>query len=73
MREDVSGTIAWLAERDIADESVRAVSWDLMQPQPITLGGVIDQFRWSLGTANRKRSRMGSARVRWLRLLLGSS
>ena len=53
--EDVSATIAWLAERDIADESVRAVSWDLMQPQPITLGGVIDQFRWSLGTANHWR------------------
>ncbi len=49
--EDISATIAWLAGRDVADQSVRAVTWDLMQPQPVTLGGVIDQFRWSFGTA----------------------
>ncbi|MFB9266210.1 SDR family oxidoreductase [Bradyrhizobium erythrophlei] len=49
--EDISATIAWLAGRDVADESVHAVTWDLMQPQPVTLGGVIGQFRWSFGTA----------------------
>ena len=53
--EDIAATIAWLAGRDIADESVRAVTWDLMQPQPISLGGVIDQFRWSFGTAKQLR------------------
>ena len=31
------------------------MTWDLMQPQPITLGGVIDQFRWSFGTAGLPR------------------
>ncbi|VIO65496.1 hypothetical protein CI1B_05980 [Bradyrhizobium ivorense] len=53
--EDISATIAWLATRDIADASVRAVSWDLMQPQPISLGGVIAQFRWSFGTSKHFR------------------
>jgi len=52
---DIAATIAWLAERDITDERVRAVTWDLMQPQPISLGGVIAQFRWSLGTAKQWR------------------
>ncbi|MGF6312363.1 uncharacterized protein YbjT (DUF2867 family) [Bradyrhizobium sp. i1.8.4] len=49
--EDVAATIAWLATRDVADQAVRSVTWDLMQPQPISLGGVIAQFRWSFGTA----------------------
>jgi len=31
------------------------VTWDLMQPRTITLGGVIDQFRLALGTASRPR------------------
>lgn len=53
--EDVAATIAWLATHDIADETVRAVTWDLMQTQPISLGGVIDQFRWSFGTARQMR------------------
>src|SRR5262249_24075794 len=38
--EDIAATIAWLADRDIGDEAVEAVSWDLMQPQDISLGGV---------------------------------
>ncbi|MBR1141900.1 SDR family oxidoreductase [Bradyrhizobium sp. AUGA SZCCT0431] len=53
--EDVSATIAWLATRDIGDPAANAVTWDLMQPQPITLGNVIDQFRWSLGTSHMPR------------------
>ncbi|VIO66845.1 SDR family oxidoreductase [Bradyrhizobium ivorense] len=53
--EDIAATIAWLAARDIADDSVRAVSWDLMQPQPISLGGVIAQFRRSFGTSKHLR------------------
>ncbi len=54
--EDIAATVAWLAARDDAE----SVSWDLMQPQPISLGGVIDQFRFAFGTAE------------WLRLTLPS-
>jgi len=46
--EDIAETIAWLAVRDAADAS--AVTWDLMQPQPITLGGLIGHFRHAFGT-----------------------
>ena len=53
--EDIAATIAWLAARDIGDPAANAVTWDLMQPQPITLGNVIDQFRWSLGTSRMPR------------------
>ena len=41
--------------RDIDDAVADAVTWDLMQPQPVTLGGVIEQFRWSFGTAGMPR------------------
>ena len=53
--EDIAATIAWLAARDIGDPAANAVTWDLMQPQPITLGNVIDQFRWSFGTSRMPR------------------
>jgi uncharacterized protein YbjT (DUF2867 family) len=53
--EDIATTIAWLAARDIGDPAANAVTWDLMQPQPITLGNVIDQFRWSFGTSGMQR------------------
>ena len=53
--EDIAATIAWLAARDIDDAATRAVTWDLMQPQPITLGNVIEQFRWSFGTSRWPR------------------
>jgi uncharacterized protein YbjT (DUF2867 family) len=49
--EDIAATIAWLASRDIGDEKTNAVTWDLMVPQPVTLGGVVKQFRLSFGTA----------------------
>jgi hypothetical protein len=52
--EDIAETIAWLAARD--DNA--AVSWDLMQPQKISLGGVIDQFRFAFGTVDWTRIRM---------------
>jgi uncharacterized protein YbjT (DUF2867 family) len=51
--EDIAGTIAWLAEHDISDQI--DVAWDLMQPQPISLGRVIEQFRWSFGTTTGLR------------------
>ncbi|MES5487010.1 SDR family oxidoreductase [Bradyrhizobium sp. INPA03-11B] len=53
--EDIAATIAWLAARDVAVDAVRSVTWDLMQPQPVSLGGVIAQFRWSFGTAKHFR------------------
>jgi hypothetical protein len=53
--EDVASTIAWLAGDDANDKTADAVVWDLMQPQPVTLGGVIEYFRVSFGTANTRR------------------
>jgi uncharacterized protein YbjT (DUF2867 family) len=53
--EDIAATIAWLAGRDLSDKTAEAVVWDLMQPQPVTLGGVIKQFRLLFGTANIPR------------------
>ncbi|MBB4257901.1 MULTISPECIES: SDR family oxidoreductase [unclassified Bradyrhizobium] len=49
--EDISATIAWLTVRDIDDAAVKAVSWDLMQAEPVTMAGVIKQFRLAFGTA----------------------
>ncbi|GLR91466.1 SDR family oxidoreductase [Bradyrhizobium iriomotense] len=48
---DIAATIAWLAARKIDDVSVQAVSWDLMQAEPVTMAGVIKQFRIAFGTA----------------------
>lgn len=53
--EDIAATIAWLAGRDIDNTAAHAVTWDLMQQQAITLGNVIDQFRWSFGTSHWPR------------------
>jgi len=52
--EDIAETIAWLASRGEAT----AVAWDLIQPRKISLGGVIDQFRFAFGTASWTRIRM---------------
>ncbi|CCD95670.1 conserved membrane hypothetical protein [Bradyrhizobium sp. ORS 375] len=52
---DIATTIAWLAMRPLDDEATRAVSWDLMQPEPVTLGGVIAAFRRSFGTTDWPR------------------
>ena len=54
--EDIAATIAWLAASD--DPAAKAVSWDLMEPQTISLGGVIDHFRLAFGTAKWARIRM---------------
>ena len=48
-----STPLAWLAACD--DAAAKDVTWDLMQPQAVTLGDVIKQFRWSLGTAGHLR------------------
>jgi hypothetical protein len=39
---------------------VKAVAWDLMQPQKISLSGVIDQFRFAFGTAAMRRVQLPS-------------
>jgi uncharacterized protein YbjT (DUF2867 family) len=52
---DIAATIAWLAGRETGDMTINAVVWDLMQPQPVTLGRVIEQFRWSFGTTEMPR------------------
>ena len=52
--ENIAETIAFIADH----EEVEAVSWDLMQPQKISLGGVIDQFRFAFGTAQWPRFTM---------------
>ena len=54
--EDIAATIAWLAERDPAEAN--GVTWDLMQDEPVTLGGVIDQFRRAFGTGEWPRVAM---------------
>lgn len=48
--EDISATIAWLAVRDVDDANVKAVTWDLMQAEPVTMAGVVKQFRRAFGT-----------------------
>lgn len=53
--EDIAATIVWLASRDVGDEVANNVTWDLMVPQPVTLGVVVDQFRRSFGTAEMRR------------------
>jgi uncharacterized protein YbjT (DUF2867 family) len=52
---DIAATIAWLAGRDLSDKTAEAVTWNLMQEQPVTLGGVIEQFRSLLDTADMPR------------------
>ncbi|WP_256807427.1 SDR family oxidoreductase [Bradyrhizobium sp. Bra64] len=58
--EDIVAAIAWLAARDIDDASVKSVSWDLMQAEPVTMAGVIEQFRHAFGTAGWPRVAMPS-------------
>ncbi len=54
--EDIAATVAWLAEQDVTEAP--AVTWDLMQSEPVTLGGVIKQFRHAFGTARWPRITM---------------
>jgi uncharacterized protein YbjT (DUF2867 family) len=56
--EDIAATIAWLATRDIGDAAVTAVSWDLMQAEPVTMAAVIGQFRRAFGTSGWPRIAM---------------
>ncbi|MBR1123284.1 SDR family oxidoreductase [Bradyrhizobium lablabi] len=54
--EDIAATIAWFAERDV--DAMPAVTWELMQAEPVTLGGVIAQFRRAFGTTKWPRIAM---------------
>jgi len=54
--DDIAATIAWLAARDPAEAN--GVTWDLMQKEPVTLGGVVDHFRGSFGTRGWPRIAM---------------
>jgi len=56
--EDIAATVAWLAGIDPASKTADAVTWDLMQPQPVTLARVIEQFRYALGSADLRRIRL---------------
>lgn len=51
--EDIAATIAWLAAQPPGE--ARAVTWDLMQPEAISLGGVITAFRHAYGTQDWPR------------------
>jgi uncharacterized protein YbjT (DUF2867 family) len=54
--EDIAATIAWLAGRDVTEAP--AVTWDLMQKEAVTLGGVIKRFRHAFGTSAWPRLRL---------------
>lgn len=56
--EDIAATIAWLAGRDGGEATANGAAWDLMQPQRVTLGDVIEQFRRWLGTTDMPRIMM---------------
>jgi uncharacterized protein YbjT (DUF2867 family) len=58
--EDIAATIAFLAGREIDDETTRAVIWDLMQPERVSLAGVIAQFRTAFGAKDWPRARVPS-------------
>lgn len=58
--EDIAATIAWLATRGIDDASVKAVSWDLMQAEPVAMADVIKQFRFAFGAVGWPRFAMPS-------------
>jgi uncharacterized protein YbjT (DUF2867 family) len=77
--EDIAATIAILATRPLDEKATRAVIWDLMQPEKISLAGVIAQFRTAFGTKDWPRlalpsflldlgTRLGdaAARLGWL-------
>jgi len=59
--EDVSATIAWLAAREPTEAG--AATWDLMQPQAITLSGVIAEFRQAFGTQDWPRLALPSVLI----------
>jgi uncharacterized protein YbjT (DUF2867 family) len=61
--EDIAATIAYLAGCELEDVTTSAVSWDLMQPEPVSLAGVIAQFRTAFGTKDWPRVKLPSRLV----------
>ena len=58
--EDIAATIAFLAGRETSDKATNALTWDLMQPEPVSLAGVIAEFRTAFGTKDWPRVRLPS-------------
>lgn len=52
--EDISASIAWLATHETLSHGV---VWELMQPQPVTLGDIVAEFRRTYGTTDWWRIR----------------
>lgn len=52
--DDIAATIAWLCEH--GSDTHR--TWDLMQPEPVTLGAVVDRYRKFFGTDHITRIRL---------------
>lgn len=52
--DDIAATIAWLCEHGSDTHRV----WDLMQPEPMTLGTVVDRYRTFFGTDRSTRIRL---------------
>lgn len=57
--DDIAATIAWLAQAPSPGDG--GVTWDLVHPQPQTLGDVMAEFRRALGTAGRRAFRIPAA------------
>ncbi len=55
--EDISATVAWLADHDLPKNGV---IWELMQLEPVTLGDIVAEFRRPLGTRDRWRVKLPS-------------
>jgi uncharacterized protein YbjT (DUF2867 family) len=58
--EDIVATIAFLAGCEIDDKTTSAVTWDLMEPERVSLAGVIARFRKAFGTKDWPRARVPS-------------
>lgn len=54
---DIAATVAFLAENAPPQGGVM---WELMQPQPVTLGDIVAEFRRSFGTTRQWRIRFPS-------------
>ncbi|MET0445553.1 MAG: SDR family oxidoreductase [Pseudorhodoplanes sp.] len=52
--DDIAATIAWLCQHVSDTHRV----WDLMQPEPVTLGAVVDRYRTFFGTDRSTRIRL---------------
>jgi uncharacterized protein YbjT (DUF2867 family) len=56
--EDIAATISFLVESWTSSDRTFKVSFDLVHPEPLTLGGAIDLLRRWLGLPSRRRPRL---------------